>query len=87
MGTHMKTTIEIAEGLLTEARARAQREGTTLRALVEEGLRRVLQERPAEEEPFELLAYGQGGLKSGVEWKDVTRLSEEEYARKRFPQL
>jgi Arc/MetJ family transcription regulator len=38
----MKTTIDISDGLLLEAKERAARDGTTLRALVEEGLRVVL---------------------------------------------
>jgi len=42
MGTHTKTTIEIADPLLDEAKELADRERTTLRALVEEGLRAVL---------------------------------------------
>jgi hypothetical protein len=45
MVTHMKTTIEIADSLGEAARKTAEREGTTLRALVEEGLRRVLEDR------------------------------------------
>jgi hypothetical protein len=45
MGTHMKTTIELSEAVLAEARELAASEGTTLRALVEAGLRKVLAER------------------------------------------
>lgn len=43
----MKTTIELSEALFTAAKKRAQEEGTTLRALIEAGLSRVLRERPA----------------------------------------
>ena len=44
----MKTTIEISDPLLREARKLAEREGVTLRALVERGLRRVVTEtKPA----------------------------------------
>lgn len=41
----MKTTVEIPNALLEEARKLAAREGTTVRALVEEGLRRIIAER------------------------------------------
>jgi len=45
MVTHMKTTIELPDALLGEARKLATREGTTLKALVEQGLRRVIAEK------------------------------------------
>ena len=41
----MKTTVEIPDALLGEARKLAAREGTTVRALIEEGLRKVMAER------------------------------------------
>lgn len=41
----MKTTIDISDILLEEVRKQASREGTTLRALVEEGLRKIVTER------------------------------------------
>jgi hypothetical protein len=51
MGTHIsipiskvfrKTTVEISDSLLREARSLAAREGVTLRTLVERGLHRVI---------------------------------------------
>jgi hypothetical protein len=41
----MKTTIQIPDILLEEARQIASRERTTIRALIEEGLRRIIDER------------------------------------------
>jgi len=41
----MKTTIQIPDSLFEEARQVAHRERTTLKALVEQGLRRILSER------------------------------------------
>lgn len=45
MVTHMKTTVELGPTLLQQAKRLASRRGTTLRALIEEGLRHVLAER------------------------------------------
>lgn len=41
----MKTTIEISDALMEHARRLAARENTTLRALVEEGLRKVIADK------------------------------------------
>src|SRR5262249_18467348 len=42
---HMKTTIEISDSLLEETKRLAAKEGTTVRAFVEQGLRRIVAER------------------------------------------
>jgi len=57
----MKTTIEIADPLLAEAKAFAAREKTTLRALIEEGLRQVLRRQrvtPATRKDFSFRGDG-----------------------------
>lgn len=41
----MKTTVEIPDSLLEEARKLASRDKTTVRALIEEGLRRIIADR------------------------------------------
>lgn len=41
----MKTTIDISDSLLREARKLAEREHTTLRAIIEQGLRKVVSEK------------------------------------------
>jgi hypothetical protein len=51
----MKTTVEIADALLNEARKVAARKGLTLRALIERGLRRTLdEEKEQARRPFRL---------------------------------
>jgi len=49
----MKTTIELPDALLAQAKREAAERGTTLRALVEAGLRQVLDQRGSRK-PFEL---------------------------------
>ena len=49
----MKTTVEITDSLLLEARRLAAREGVTLRTVVERGLHRVVAESE-QGEPFKL---------------------------------
>jgi Arc/MetJ family transcription regulator len=67
MGTHMKTTIEIADALLAEARRVAAREKTTVRALVESGLRQALEQRRRRSGfKLKLVTVSGGGLSTGV---------------------
>jgi hypothetical protein len=47
----MKTTIDLTDGLFNSAKALAGARQTTLRALVEEGLRRVLADAQAKAKP------------------------------------
>ncbi len=62
MATHMKTTLDISDPLFNSAKALAQQSQTTLRALVEEGLRRVLSDAPVNAKPaFKLQNASVGG--------------------------
>lgn len=75
MVTHMKTTIEVAPALLEGAKRLARREGVTLRALIEEGLRGVLAARSSRPR-FQLpdAAFKGRGVRPGVEegrWTEV----------------
>jgi len=45
MASHMKTTIHIADSLFEEAKDIARQEKTTLKALIDQGLRKVVAER------------------------------------------
>jgi predicted transcriptional regulator len=51
MDTHMKTTIELSDALFHSAKELANKSHTTMRALVEEGLRRVLNDAQAKTQP------------------------------------
>ncbi len=75
MGTHMKTTIDIADALLIQAKRVSRREGTTLRALMEEGLRRILTERDGQHK-FKLkdARFSGKGLQpefQGAGWEEI----------------
>ncbi len=77
MGTHMKTTVEIADPLFDEVKAAARARNTTVRALIEEGLRRVLADPAGERYELPDLSYGSEGpteLWSSSTWEQKLEL-------------
>ncbi|MEO8585129.1 MAG: DUF2191 domain-containing protein [Acidobacteriota bacterium] len=78
----MKTTVEISDPLMREARKAAEREGRTLRSLLEEGLREVLSGRERKQE-FRLRdgSFKGKGVQPGVDlsdWETMRSLIYEE---------
>jgi hypothetical protein len=72
----MKTTVEISEDLFARTREVAQREGTTLRMLIEEGLRAALARRDQKPASYRWpdLSVDGNGLAPGIEegsWEPI----------------
>lgn len=78
--THMKTTVELSDDLLQEAKAVAARERSTVRALLEEGLRWALGKR-RKRSAFKLrdLSVGGDGFQQGVLEGDWAAMRDEIY--------
>lgn len=76
----MKTTIEITDSLLQQARQLAVREGVTLRALIERGLQRVVAET-RQAKPFRLrkASFRGKGLQPGARDATWEELRERAY--------
>ena len=76
----MKTTVEIPDPLAEEAKAVARREKTTLRALIETGLRQVLRDRRRKGR-FQLrdASFGGRGLRPEFRGGDWQRIREGAY--------
>lgn len=71
----MKTTVDISDALLSEAKRAAREDGTTLKSLIEEGLRAVLGRR-ADARRYTLpdASVGGSGLRRDVRdatWEDI----------------
>jgi hypothetical protein len=78
----MKTTVDIADALLRQARRLAAKRGTTLRALIESGLRLELERESASStEKFEMKThtFRGRGLQSGASWGDWETLRDLAY--------
>jgi hypothetical protein len=83
----VKTTIDIADGLLMDAKERAHRSGTTLRALVEEGLRAVLEREEQGQGAFRWLPVTHGGANDPVSQEDIEAAIREARRGRDFPEL
>lgn len=74
----MRTTIQLDDQLLAEAKQEALRTGRTLTALIEQALRESLARcrhtEPAD--PIELPTFGGRGLRPGVDLDDMANLVE-----------
>jgi len=76
----MKTTIELSDELLRRTRRVARQEGATLRALVEEGLRRALRAREKRAgAPFRLKTFRGDGLTSEFRQAGWEKIRDEIY--------
>jgi hypothetical protein len=81
MVMYMKTTIQLPDSLFEEARKLAQQERTTMKALVEEGLRRLISDR-RQRSHFRLrkATFRGKGLQphlAGATWDQIRELSYE----------
>jgi hypothetical protein len=71
----MRTTIRIDDQLLSEAKARAARSGTTLNAVVEDALREAFARRERDDRrAIELPTFAASRLRPGVDLDDSADL-------------
>jgi hypothetical protein len=80
--THIKTTIELPDDLLERSKAVARRENSTLKALIEEGLRLALRERTRSRKraaPFAVQPFQGDGLSPEFAAAGWERIRDEIY--------
>ena len=76
----MKTTIELPDHLVSQARQIARAEGATLRALVEEGLQHALRVRTQRDNKrLDFPTFGGSGLTEAFRDADWTQVRDEIY--------
>lgn len=78
----MKTTIEISDELLRQAKERSRRDGITLRALMEQSLRRTLRERKDQAVKVRLPVFkGESGFHAEFSDADWARIKQQARTR------
>jgi hypothetical protein len=74
-----RTTVRLPEELLRRAKRKAAAERRTLTALIEDGLRRVLDDRGTVKHPERRMppvSKARGGLRPGIDLNDTAALQE-----------
>lgn len=75
----MRTTITIDDGLLEDAKRRAEELDMTLSAMIEDALRERLARAAVTRKPkFKPITFGGDGLQPGITWDEVGRLIDED---------
>lgn len=72
----VRTTVNIDDRLLRQAKLAAARSGRSLSDLVDDGLRLLLARPPRASEPIALPTFGGSGLRPGVDLEDKDALLE-----------
>jgi hypothetical protein len=84
LGMNERTTVRLPVELLKRAKRKAAAEGRTLTALIEEGLRQVLEEKKAKQEASPKkykplpVSKATGGLRPGVDLTQMWKIYEME---------
>ena len=74
-----RTTVRLPDDLVRRAKRRAASEGRSLTSLIEDGLRRLLNERPPTDRAKRVLppvSTATGGLMPGIDLNDSAALQE-----------
>jgi len=81
---HLKTTIDLPDDLLERSKATARRENSTLKALIEEGLRMALRARTRKRSaPFAVRPFEGDGLSAEFASAGWEEIREEIYRDRR----
>jgi hypothetical protein len=81
MGSNMKTTIDISDSLMQEAKELAGKQGITFRSLVEQGLREIIsKQKPGQEFKLRKASFKGNGLQDefrGESWQKIREAAYE----------
>jgi hypothetical protein len=73
----MRTSVDIPDPLFRRAKQLARARGTTLRQLLLDGLRAIVERTPTTGSyRMKDCSFGEGGLVEGLSWTDSERLDE-----------